>query len=128
MSGGWRWVDPAVVRAVHRSQIARHGGLDGVRDEGLIESALARPANLSAHGDPDGADLAAAYACGIAGNHGFLDGNERTALVIALLFLADNGFRYRLDQVAVVRMMEAVAAGTMHEPAVAAWFRARGVH
>jgi death-on-curing protein len=121
----WPWVDSHVVRAIHKSQIARHGGLDGVRDQGLIESALARPKNLAAYGDPDAADLAAAYACGIARNHGFLDGNKRTALVVALLFMAANGYDRTVDQLALVRLMEAVADGTMDETATAAWFRSR---
>jgi death-on-curing protein len=127
MSVEWTWVDQHVVWAIHRSQIARHGGLDGVRDQGLIESALARPQNLAAYGDPDAADLAAAYACGIAKNHGFLDGNKRTALVVALLFLANNGFETKVNQVEVVRLMEAVADGTTDEPAAAEWFRSRFV-
>jgi len=96
-----------------------------VRDQGLIESALARPQNLAAYGEPDAADLAAAYACGIAKNHGFLDGNKRTALVVALLFLAINGFETTVNQVEVVRLMEAVADGTTDEPGAAEWFRSR---
>jgi death-on-curing protein len=75
----WKWVDPKVVQAVHESQLAEHGGLDGVRDAGLIESALARPQNLAAYGEPDAADLAAAYAYGLAKNHGFADDNKPTA-------------------------------------------------
>ena len=125
MSVEWTWIDPAVVQTIHQSQIARHGGLDGVRDQGLIDSSLARPQNLAAYGEPDAADLAAAYAVGIAKNHGFLDGNKRTALVVALLFLAENGFRGTVDQVEVVRLMEAIAAGTIDEPAAADWFRSR---
>jgi death-on-curing protein len=121
----WKWIDPNVVRAIHKSQIARHGGLDGERDRGLIESALARPRNIAAYGGPDAADLAAAYACGIAKNHGFLDGNKRTALVVALLFLADNDFDISVDQRDVVRLMESIADGTMDEPAAADWFRSR---
>jgi death-on-curing protein len=121
----WTWIDPVVVQTIHQSQIARHGRLDGVRDQGLIDSALARPRNLAAFGDPDVADLAAAYAIGIAKNHGFIDGNKRTALVVALLFLAENGFRGTVDQVEVVRLMEAIAAGTIDEPTAADWFRSR---
>jgi len=121
----WTWIDEYVVQAIHKSQISLHGGLDGVRDAGLIGSALARPQNLAAYRDPDAAELAAAYACGIAKNHGFLDGNKRTALVVALLFLAENGFRLTVDQVEVVRLMEAVADGRMDETATADWFRSR---
>jgi death-on-curing protein len=125
VSREWTWINPNVVRAVHKSQIALHGGLDGVRDQGLIDSALARPQNLPAYGDPDAADLAASYACGIAKNHCFLDGNKRTALVVALLFLADNGSGTTVDQIDVVRFMEAVADGRLDEPSAAQWFRSR---
>jgi death-on-curing protein len=125
VSREWSWIHPHAVRAIHKSQIALHGGLDGVRDQGLIDSALARPQNLAAYGNPDAADLAASYARGIARNHGFLDGNKRTALVVSLLFLADNGFDTTVDQVEVVRFMEAVAEGRLDEPATAEWFRSR---
>jgi death-on-curing protein len=121
----WKWVDPKVVQAVHEYQLAEHGGLDGVRDAGLVESALARPQNLAAYGDPDAADLAAAYAYGLAKNHGFADGNKRTAWVVARLFLADNGYALRFDGTDAVKMVESLAAGTMDEQAVAEWFRAR---
>nr|WP_294509578.1 type II toxin-antitoxin system death-on-curing family toxin [uncultured Rhodopila sp.] len=121
----WRWVDPAVVQAVHEAQLAEHGGLDGVRDPGLVESALARPRNLAAYGDPDAAAQAAAYAHGLAKNHGFSDGNKRTAWVVARLFLADNGCILRFDPADAVRLMESLAAGTIEEAAVAAWFRSR---
>lgn len=122
---GWRWIVPAVVYAVHDRQLAEHGGPDGVRDRGAIESALARPQNLLAYGNPDAADLAAAYAYGLARNHGFVDGNKRTAWLAARLFLADNGHRLRFDTDDAVRTVEAVAAGTMSEADLAAWFRER---
>ncbi len=99
--------------------------MDGVRDPGLVESALARPANLARYGNPDAADLAAAYAYGIAKNHGFLDGNKRTAWVTARLFLADNGRRLEFDPAAAIRTMERVAAGRIGEVELAAWFRSR---
>jgi death on curing protein len=121
----WKWVDPKTVQAVHEYQLAEHSGLDGVRDGGLVESALARPQNLAAYGEPDAADLAAAYAYGLAKNHGFADGNKRTAWVAARLFLADNGYAVRFDGRDAVRMVEALAAGTLDEAAVAEWFRAR---
>ena len=97
--------------------------MDGVRDPGLVESALARPANLVHYGNPDAADLAAAYAYGIAMNHGFLDGNKRTAWVTARLFLADNGRRLEFDPADAIRTMERVAAGRIGEAELAAWFR-----
>lgn len=121
----WRWVDVNVAYAIHDRQIAEHGGLDGVRDRGAVDSALARPQNLAAYGNPDIADLAAAYACGLAKNHGFLDGNKRTAWVIGRLFLADNGYRLRFDPHDAVRTIDAVAAGTLGEAMLAAWYRQR---
>jgi death on curing protein len=121
----WQWIDPQVVQAVHEYQLAEHGGLDGVRDAGLVESALARPRNLAAYGEPDAADLAAAYAYGLAKNHGFADGNKRTAWVVARLFLADNGYALQFRGTDAVKLVEALAAGTMDEPAVTDWLRAR---
>ena len=122
---GWRWVDAAVVQAIHDRQLSEHGGLSGARDPGAVASALAGPENLAAYGEPDAAGLAAAYAFGLARNHGFSDGNKRTAWVVARLFLADNGYRLRFDPVDAVRTVEAVAAGTMQEDSLAAWFRDR---
>lgn len=123
--GPWRWVAPGVVLAVHDRQLAEHGGLDGIRDAGAIDSALARPVNLAAYGDPDAASLAAAYACGISMNHGFVDGNKRTAWVTSRLFLADNGYRIEFNSADAIRIMEDVAAGQVDEDELAAWFRAR---
>ena len=121
----WRWIGPDAVYAIHDRQIAEHGGLDGIRDQGLIESALARPINLLAYGEPDAADLAAAYAYGLARNHGFTDGNKRIAWIAARLFLADNGFRLNFDKLDAVKTMEAIAAGTLEESGLALWFRRR---
>ena len=86
-----RWIDLSVVLAVHEQQIAEHGGLTGIRDLSLIESALKRPQHLLLYNDPDLFDLAAAYGYGLAKNHGFLDGNKRTAYVVTRLFLVLNG-------------------------------------
>ena len=97
--------------------------MDGVRDLGAIESALARPLNLAGYGAPDAAALAAAYAYGLAKNHGFLDGNKRTAWVVARLFLADNGLSLAFDPPDGIRTMEGVAAGGIDEAALADWFR-----
>jgi death on curing protein len=121
----WKWLDPHTVQAIHKSQIARHGGPDGVRDQGLVDPALARPRNIAAYGNPDAVDLAAAYACGIAKNHGFLDGNKRTAWVAARIFLADNGINLQFDQLEGYRFMQAVADGSTDEFAAAEWFRSR---
>jgi death on curing protein len=121
----WRWIAPAVVYAIHDRQLAEHGGQDGVRDRGAIESAFARPQNLALYEEPDAADLAAAYAFGLARNHGFVDGNKRTAWVIARLFLADNGYRLRYDPTDAVRIVEALASGTVDQHGMAQWFRER---
>ena len=92
----WRWIGLSVILATHDRQLAEHGGPDGIRDLKVIESALARPLSRAACGNPDAADLAAAYALGLDGNHGFIDGKKRTAWVTARLFLADNGQKARL--------------------------------
>ena len=120
---GWRWLGASLVHAIHDRQLAEHGGLAGVRDLGAIESALARPQNLVAYGAPDAADLSAAYAYGLARNHGFADGNKRTAWIVARVFLADNSHRLRFDPADAVRTVERLAAGTLPEEALAAWLR-----
>ena len=121
----WRWVSIEVARAIHDRQLAEHGGPPGMRDQGTIESALDRPRNLAAYGEPDAASLAAAYLYGLARNHGFVDGNKRTAWVVTRLFLADNGHRLRFEPAEAVRTVEATAAGTLTEEDLAAWLRAR---
>ncbi|MYC68964.1 MAG: type II toxin-antitoxin system death-on-curing family toxin [Acidobacteriia bacterium] len=121
----WRWVSLEVVLAVHGRQIAEHGGADGIRDLGLIESALARPANLMSYGDPDAASLAAAYAHGLVPNHGFVDGNKRVAWVTARLFLLANGWKLIFDPFDAIRIMESASAGQVSEEDVANWFRTR---
>ena len=121
--GPWNWVEASAVFAIHDFQIAEHGGSDGVRDRGAIESALMRPVNLAHYGEPDAADLAASHAYGLAKNHGFVDGNKRTAWVVARLFLADNDQRIHFDQVEAVQTMEGVASGRISEADLADWFR-----
>jgi death-on-curing protein len=121
----WRWVRADVVAAVHDRQIAEHGGPEGMRDPGAVESALARPQNLAAYGTPDAAALAAAYALGLVRNHGFADGNKRTAWIVARLFLSNNGYRLRFDKADAVRTIEALAAGTLEEAPFAQWIRER---
>jgi death-on-curing protein len=121
----WRWVRADVVIAIHDRQIAEHGGLDGVRDRNAVESALARPQNLAAYETPDAAQLAAAYAFGLVSNHGFADGNKRTAWVVARLFLADNGCRLAFEPADAVAAMEQLAAGSLSETQFADWIRHR---
>ena len=117
------WVPESVVMAIHDQQIAEHGGRDGVRDAAVIHSALARPQNLLAYGNPDLAALAAAYAFGLSRNHGFVDGNKRVAFVVAETFLNLNGVNLTATDEEVVTTMLAVAAGKMTEEALAEWFR-----
>jgi death-on-curing protein len=121
----WKWVALDVVLAIHDRQIAEHGGPAGTRDLALVEPALARPQNLAAYGEPDAADLAAAYAHAIAKNHGFSDGNKRTAWVVARLFLRLNGVILKFEPAAAVTVMLRVAGGTISETELAAWFRDR---
>ena len=117
------WVDVDVVLAAHEEQLAEHGGADGVRDMGLLQSALARPQNLVAYGSPDLADLAAAYAGGLARNHPFVDGNKRTAWVVAETFVELNGFELAADDAGSYETMLALAEGRIDETAFAAWIR-----
>ena len=119
----WIWVRQDVVLALHDEQIAEHGGIAGVRDLGLVESALGRPQNLAVYSEPDAADLAAAYAFGLARNHPFADGNKRTAAVVSLLFLMLNGIEFSLSEPELVVMTLALAAGDLTEDEVARWFR-----
>lgn len=119
------WLDPKDAIAIHDRQLAEHGGGAGVRDSGLLESALARPVNRWTYGEDDPAALAAAYAFDIARNHPFIDGNKRTAWVIARLFLALNGHELRFSAADAIAMMLDLAAGTLPEDAAADWFRSR---
>jgi death-on-curing protein len=121
----WRFIGESVVIAVHSQEIARHGGAEGLRDPGALRGALARPEQLVAYGTPDAADLAAAYAFGIAKAHAFVDGNKRTAWVVARLFLADNARRLDFERAEAVEAMVDLAAGTIAEAEFAAWLRSR---
>jgi death-on-curing protein len=117
------WIRRDVVLAIHDEQVAEHGGQPGLRDAGLLDSALARPMNAAAYAEPDVPALAAAYAFGIARNHPFLDGNKRTALVAAELFLELNGWRLAATDAECVLTFVALAAGEVSEPDLADWFR-----
>ena len=117
------WILEDVVYAIHRRQIAEHGDAEGVRDHGLLESALARPQN-SYHfkqPTPDTAALAAAYASGIAGNHPFIDGNKRTALVVCRLFLMLNKVELIALESEKYRILMKLAAGELSEMELASW-------
>lgn len=119
------WLDAEIALAVHDRQLAEHGGGSGIRDPGMLDSALARPVNRWSYGDTDVASLAAAYAFGIARNHPFVDGNKRTAWVLARLFLAVNGATIRFEPEDAIRAMLALAAGELGEDEMADWFRQR---
>ena len=123
----WRWIDRAVLIAVHEMQLAEHGGGAGLRDANLLESALSRPLNLAAYGEPDVCALAAAYGYGISRNHAFIDGNKRTALVATELFLRLNGWRLIVSDADSVLTMLNVAAGDISEEDFAAWLRVHAV-
>jgi death-on-curing protein len=119
----WVWLEPAVVKAVHDAQLAEHGGPSGLRDEGLLASALARPRHLAAYGTPDAAALAAAYGHGIARNHPFVDGNKRTAFVAVELFLELNGHTLDASDADCVLVVLQLAAGDLSEEDFGAWVR-----
>ena len=120
----WKWLNRAVLIAVHDMQLAEHGGGAGLRDNNLLESAMAKPQNLAAYGAPDAAALAAAYGYGISRNHAFVDGNKRTGLVAAELFLGLNGWQLLVTDSDCVLTMLAVASGDITEEEFAAWIRA----
>jgi death-on-curing protein len=120
----WVWIADSVVLAIHDAQLAEHGGIAGIRDEGLLASALARPRNLEAYGeDVDASALVAAYAFGIARNHPFLDGNKRAAFVVMELFLNLNGWVLNAEDAECISTMLALAVGDLSEKALVAWLR-----
>jgi death-on-curing protein len=121
----WRWIDRRLLVLLHDESLAQHGGASGLRDEGMLESALARPLNLAAYGDPDVAELAAAYAFGLAKNHPFVDGNKRAAFLSVGLFLGLNGWRLTATQAEATIAMFGLAAGDLDEATFAAWLRER---
>lgn len=120
----WRWIDKRLLVILHDESLVQHGGASGMRDEGLLDSALARPQNLAAYETPDFADLATAYAGGIAQNHPFVDGNKRAAFLALGMFLALNGRRLTAQQADATLMMLALAAGDIDEASFAGWVRA----
>jgi death-on-curing protein len=117
------WIEKAVALAIHDRQLAEHGGGTGTRDEGMLESALARPVNQWTYGQDDRCALAAAYAFGVVRNHPFVDGNKRTGWVLARLFLALNQIALSFDTADATRTMLAFAAGDVDEQQLADWFR-----
>ena len=121
----WFWIATEVAAAAHLEQLTEHGGGEGVRDARLLDSAMARPKNLAAYGEPDAAAFAASYAFGIARNHPFVDGNKRTAAVVSESFLMLNGYSLETTDAELVVAFLALAAGELAEEELADWFRTR---
>jgi death-on-curing protein len=121
----WRWVDRHALLLLHDESLAEHGGLPGLRDAGLLDSALARPLNLVAYGEPDLCELAASYCVGVAKNHPFVDGNKRAAFLALGLFLYLNGYRLTATQAEATLAVMAVATSEWNEATLAAWLRER---
>ena len=119
------WIEAELALAIHDRQLAEHGGPVGVRDPSALESALARARNQWSYGETDLCVLAAAYAYGVARNHPFADGNKRTAWVLARLFLALNETQIAFAPDDAIRMVLALASGSLAEADVAEWFRVR---
>jgi death-on-curing protein len=119
------WIDERDALALHDRLLALDGGAPGVRDMGLLQSALARPQQLYACGDnPDIIDMAAAYTAGIVRNHPFFDGNKRTGFLVGVLFLELNGARFTATEESAAQAILSLAAGTLDEPTLGAWLRA----
>jgi len=121
----WRWLLDGVVLALHDEQIAEHGGSPGIRDAGLLSSALARPQNQAVYGEPSVFDLAAAYAYGLVRNHHFIDGNKRTGFLAAYAFLYLNGWELMAPEAEAVAAVLALAAGGMQETGFSEWVKTR---
>jgi len=123
-----RWIDQRALLLLHSASLAEHGGLEGVRDEGLLESALNRPRNkFSYESEHDTFDLAAAYGFGLAKNHPLHDGNKRIAFLAVGLFLAINGYELVADQMDAIKTMLSLAAGQLTERSFADWVRGHTV-
>jgi death on curing protein len=123
MAKKWKWIDRNILLLLHDESLASHGGASGIRDEGLLDSALSRPLNLALYGEPDVAELAASYAFGLAKNHSFVDGNKRAAFLSVGLFLYLNGQTLTASQADATLTIMAVAAGEMTEADLAIWIR-----
>ena len=119
----WRLLTRRALGLLHEESLSLHGGASGLRDEGLLESALARPVHLATYGEPDVAELAAAYGVGLARNHAFVDGNKRAAFLSVGLFLGLNGYRLVATQAEATLTILGVAAGAIDQQAFAEWIR-----
>ncbi|MCX7098913.1 MAG: type II toxin-antitoxin system death-on-curing family toxin [Methylococcales bacterium] len=123
----WQWIDKQLLVMLHDESLLLHGGASGIRDEGLLDSALDRPLNLALYSEPDFADLAAAYAIGLAKNHAFVDGNKRVAFLAVGLFLGLNGYKLTATQTDATQTVLAVASGKMQETNFAQWLRKHSI-
>ena len=123
----WRWLKEEVLIAVHDEQLVEHGGAEGVRDSGLLSSALARPKNLDGYEMPSVFDLAAAYATGIVRDHPFVDGNKRTGFLAAYMFLALNGWELDAPEANAAAVILELAAGKVDEAQFSVWLKENSV-
>lgn len=123
----WRWIDKRLLIMLHDESLLLHGGASGIRDEGLLDSALNRAVNLALYSEPDFAELAAAYGVGLAKNHAFVDGNKRVAFLAVGLFLGLNGYKLIANQSDATQTMLVVASGEMQEVDFAQWVRENSV-
>jgi death on curing protein len=120
----WVWIDEAEAKAIHLRLLSLHGGASGLRDPGLLASALARPRQIKAYGDaPDVADLATGYTAGVVHNHPFVDGNKRTGFVLGVLFLELNGARFTASEADATRAALDLASGALDDTGYAAFLR-----
>jgi death on curing protein len=117
----WQWITRDALMILHDESLAEHGGASGLRDDNMLESALARPQQLAHYGEPNAFELAASYAFGLAKNHPFADGNKRAAFLSCGLFLSINGIRLRANQADATLQVFALAAGELKESEFAAW-------
>ena len=124
-NGDWVWITLEDAVTIHQQNIAEFGGLDGLRDMGALQSALAYPKNMAAYGTPAMAELAAGYLFALAKNHAFVDGNKRTAWVVTRLFIKLNGGNLVFDKLEAVKFVEAVAGSLLEQKEITSWLEAR---
>ena len=127
MTQAFKWINKELLITLHDESLSMHGGASGIRDEGLLDSALNRAVNLAMYGDPSLAELAAAYGFGLVKNHAFIDGNKRVAFLSVGLFLGLNGYKLKASQVDATLTMLAVASGDLNETDFASWVRLNSV-
>jgi death-on-curing protein len=124
----WQWINKQLLVMLHDESLLLHGGASGIRDEGLLDSALNRAVNLALYSEPDFADLAAVYATGLAKNHAFVDGNKRVAFLAVGLFLGLNGYKLTATQTDATQTLLAVASGEIQETSFAQWIREHSIN